>query len=197
MASPASNLFKLARGRARLFSSLAHAPKLRPITHLHRSTCLHAALATYVAGWEAYLEDVTRQSIALLRDPSNLRVSSLIQVLEPHALRAIEKFNTPNHEQSRNLLLNYLGYDPWPDWTWPQRSMGSPQVQLRLNEILRVRHSFPLPNDIPWVVRRGKPGELTVGAVHEQGRLLEHLVTMTDSGLSAHLSSRFGATVSW
>jgi hypothetical protein len=142
MPSPAAVSFTEMLSRVRTFSALAQDRRLRPISRNDSRLYLHAALASLVAAWEAYIERLVTNFFTEsfdLQIPKFVVMHSLLQAL---AQSASEKFHTPHWENSRNLLVTYTGYDPINDWVWIRRAMQGPQVRQRLNEILQVRHSF-------------------------------------------------------
>ena len=58
--------------------------------------------------------DIGRSAVALPMTPA------LFSVIEGRVLTEIRHFSTPNAENSRGLLQG-VGFDPWPHWTWRSR----------------------------------------------------------------------------
>jgi hypothetical protein len=160
----------------------------------------HAALAICVAAWDAYLKGVVTEFYVAVNDPLNPQFHSMTTISKAFADRLKERFNTPNFENARDLIVNCTGYDPYADWVWPRRSMSVLQVQERLNQILRVRHSFahgfPIPT-YPWTQSGGGKVRLTKGAVRDAQALLRHLIVRTDRGLASHIGRAYGISVGW
>lgn len=196
MNSNAAAQFYLARAGARLLINAARKPPTASLSNQHKSACLHASWAMLVAAWEAYLERLIREVQQIITDPSQAKLSAVLALLKLISEKEIMRFNTPNSENSRNLLYRHTGYDPINDWQWATNGMTGIQTRTRLDEILRVRHSFahgfPIPTDIVWVKNRNIQGNLTVGALNSVDRFLSHMVKVTDVGMAKHLINVFG-----
>jgi hypothetical protein len=168
---------------------------------LHKTTCLHAALAMLVAAWETYLERLVREAQQQVSDPANLRLSVTLSLLTSLTEKEIRKFNTPNAENSRNLLFTHTGYDAINDWSWPAGNLNGIQARTRLDEILKIRHSFAhgyaIPTNIAWAKSRNRPGALNLTTLRTVDRFLSYLVRKTDKGLATHLSIKFGILAPW
>lgn len=142
MASPAALKYQLAASRAETLRNAATDKRLRPMPRFDAQVYYHAALAAYVAAWDAYINNLVRDFYDAIADPLDTKFHAIYTVAQKLAERSLSRFNTPNWENTRNLLILCTGYDPIHDWIWTRRGMGSVQVRQRLNEILRVRHSF-------------------------------------------------------
>lgn len=140
MPSQAANLFVQTIDRARKFSALVQDQRIRPLPREDSRIYLHAALASHVAAWESYVERLIDNYFAETSDPQVLKFLAIHSLLQALAKKASQRFNTPHWENTRALLSEYTGYDPINDWIWSKRNMQGPQVRLRLNEILQVRH---------------------------------------------------------
>lgn len=193
--------FLRARDRARLLVAAAGSPPASSPPDAHKASCLHAALAMLVAAWEGYLERLVAEVQQQVTDSTNVRLSSVLALFKAITDREIKHFNTPNAENARNLLYAHTGYDPINDWQWPAGALNGPQCRQRLNEILKVRHSFAhgfaIPTDVQWARHRSTPGKLTVTVLQSVDRFLSHMVKVTDAGMSNHLSVVFGVMASW
>lgn len=196
MSSNAAAQFYLARTGARLLIDAAGLPPPTSPSDQHKSACLHASWAMLVAAWEAYLERLIREVQQIITDPSQAKLSAVLALLKLISEKEIKRFNTPNSENSRNLLYQHTGYDPINDWQWAKVGMTGIQTRNRLDEILRVRHSFahgfPIPTDIVWVKNRNSQGNLNVGTLKSVDGFLSHMVKVTDAGMARHLITVFG-----
>ncbi len=109
----------------------------------------HASLAAFVAAWEAYIENLVRDFFSVTADPLNTKFHAVHTIASEAAEKSLKRFNTPNSENSRCILVQTTGYDPLNDWVWIQRGMNALTTRQRLDEILQARHSFahcfPIP----------------------------------------------------
>lgn len=200
MASRSLREFSAAKRRAQRLATIATDRRLRPLTYLEMEPPLHAALAAYVSGWEAYIEDVTVEFLDVLVTSLDPRASALAKVLRDEAARVGKRFNTPSFQDSRDLVYRFTGYDPMSSMASPRLGMTSAQAQTRLDEVLRVRHAFahgrPLPN-LGWLTRYAQSSRLSQTAVRSVSALLSDLVSGIDTGLASHASSTFGLARVW
>lgn len=160
----------------------------------------HASLAAYVATWEAYISNLVLDFYNVITDSSNPSFDAIYTIAQQATGRAVERFNTPNSENTRNLLSQYTGYDPINDWVWPQRGMGGLQVRERLNEILQVRHSFAHGFDMPaynWTQSPNGKVRLTSKVIQETEAFFKNLVNVTDSGMKTHINQTYGIASIW
>lgn len=168
-----------------------------------RRIIYRASVVMICAAWESYVEELV---ICYYKETSPFK----LMLPNPHhgiaqdlATRFVGRFHTPNSENVRNLLLQYTGYDPWPDWIWPSSRLNSMQCRDRLNEILRVRHSVahgtPLP-PVNWTMsNKGRSG-LSARSAKMCQAFLRQLVAKTDAGMKHHLITRFsslGVSPAW
>lgn len=201
MPSNSAFAFRRARDRARLLVAASRGATGIAVTLDYKDTCLHAALAMLVASWEGYLESVTIETQRLLADPTHQKLTATLSLLSDLASKEIKRFNTPNADNSRNLLLAYTGFDPINAWQWSAGGLNAIQSRQRLDEILKVRHCFAhgasIPTNIHWASNRSQPGHLTKAALRMADRFLTHLVGATDAGMAAHLTTVYGVSVRW
>jgi hypothetical protein len=117
-------------------------------TSLNRGTIVLA-----VATWQAFVQDAA----AALRDaalaelqataPNSGLLQAAMRQWETDLNGAVKKFATPGPDQTVSLL-NRVGFDPRPSWTWPQRGGRGMQdvlvepkhVAKVIEQWLRVRH---------------------------------------------------------
>lgn len=174
--------------------------RLRPMSLDERQVYYHAALTAYVAAWNAYISNLVREFYNLISDPSNPKFNAVCTIAWQAAENALARFNTPNWENARNLLLRYTGYDPIGDWVWVQRGMSGVQVRERLNEILRVRHSFAHGFEMPtynWTRSPSGKVRLTSKGIQETEAFFRNLVMVTDRGMKAHIELTYGLVSIW
>ena len=131
MGSTALGRFYESRKRARRIASIATDRRLRPLTYVDIEPPLHAALAAYVSAWEAYVESVILEFLDVLISTSNPTASAFAKTLRDEAERAIQRFNTPNFDESRNLIYRFTGFDPYSE-------MNSARLGLNSNSTLSV-----------------------------------------------------------
>jgi RiboL-PSP-HEPN len=166
----------------------------------HAQIYYHAALAISVATWDAYLKDVVIEFHAVVANPLNQQFHAMATLSKRSAEFALRRFNTPNFQNSRELLVGCTGYDPYSDWTWRQRSMTVFHVEERLNQILKVRHSFAHGFAIPafaWTQSYSGKVRLTSRAIVDTIALLRHLIKNTDGGLKLHIVSTYKTSLTW
>lgn len=200
MPSPAATKYGVASLRSEMLRALPTNMRLRPMTREQTQVYLHAALAASVASWNAYLSDLVRDFFAESANPLLSQFHSMHTLAKEAAENALGRFNTPNWENSRNLLVQCTGYDPIADWIWPVRSMTTIQVRERLNEILKVRHSFAHGYAIPaysWTQSPTGRVRLTSTTVKDADAFLKNLVSRTDLGMKNHLLAVYGAARLW
>jgi len=163
-------------------------------------TYYHASLAMSVAAWDAYLNRIVLEVLNMVAKPVDTPFHSLHTIAFGFSERALERFNTPNFENSRLLIVSCTGYDPYSDWAWSPRQLGPLQVRDFLNQILQVRHSFAhgfaLPA-YPWTQSRTGKVRLTSAGVTTIEALLKHLIAATDKGLGAHIRTAFDVAIRW
>lgn len=201
MMSPARRKYLATRKSVQLLMDRSSDRRLRPIGAADRETLLHAALASSVGAWEAYLEGLCHDYMTEMADPLNSMYSHMSSTVWALASPLIKRFNTPNYDNSRALLVNVTGLDPINFWSWPNGPQGSAiQAKSRLDEILQVRHSFahgfPVPN-LAWTVSASGGTRLTAGATRDAFSLFGKLVTTTDREMAAHIKRLRGRQPRW
>ena len=199
MGSQSSAKFALAHERALILHRVVGDRRLRPQPANEREAICHAANAAIVAAWNGYIVNLVREFLPAIARPTDISFHAVHTTIGELLELALTRFNTPNAENSRNLLVLYTGYDPINDWAWPQRRMGGPQVRDRLNEILKVRHSFAHGFPIPaysWTQNSSGQTALTKQSVLMTSSFFANLVKRTDKGLLEHMRNVYGVS-SW
>jgi hypothetical protein len=198
--SPAASTYANAAGRIRTLREAAVDRRLPPKLPDEKQVYYHAALAAYVAAWDAYINNLVRNFYDAIDTTSNQRFQAIYTISKQAADRALDRFNTPNAENTRNLLQQYTGYDPIGDWVWTRKRMVGVDVRERLNEILRVRHSFahgfPMPA-YDWTQSRSGRVRLTSEAIRDTEAFLKNLVNVTDIGMKTHILLTYGVATDW
>lgn len=174
--------------------------RLRPMSHDEIQVYYHASLAAHVAAWDAYINNLVRDFYAIIADPLNPIFNAVYTIAKEAAENALKRFNTPDSKNTRDLLVQCTGYNPTGDWIWTQRRMTGLRVRERLNEILKVRHSFAHGFDMPdydWTRSPGGKIRLTSKAIQETEAFFKNLVEVTDKGMKAHIESTYGLANIW
>jgi hypothetical protein len=170
------------------------------LTRREKHSLLGAAFLANVAAWNSYVVTLVPCIYKALSDPVQLRYSHILSLLEAESGQKLGKFNTPNAENTRNLLMSVVGYDPWQDWSCAKRGLNALAARERLNEILKVRHSlahgFSMPS-YKWNQSASGDTRLTLYAVNWSGSFLSHLVMSTDAGIADHIKMTHGLPVNW
>jgi RiboL-PSP-HEPN len=96
-----------------------------------------AAVIMCVSAWEAYIEELVRESLEILRPASP--PLGLWPALNASVRSQLGRFNTPNADQVRLLISDALGLpDVHLSWTW--RNCNSSQAVQRLTVAMDLRH---------------------------------------------------------
>lgn len=198
MPSPAAHKYGEDATRARLLRMAAR-PHRRS-SQRERQVLYGASLAASVAAWDAYVKGVVHDFFQATAVPLMPHVSAHHQLARSMAQRLLDRFNVPNSENVRNLLIATTGYDPWPDWQWSLRSMDSLAIRLRLNEILKARHSvahgFALPS-FTWTVSPRGEMRLTAQVLQWNEAFFANLVRQTDGAISLHVQVTYSVAAPW
>lgn len=200
MPSPAALKYIVTVERIQTLRRTATDKRLRPMLHDEVQVYYHAALAAYVAAWNAYINNLVSEFYNLISDPSNQIFDAVYTIAQQAAENALTRFNTPNWENTRNILVQYTGYDPLGDWGGSQSNMNLEQVRQRLTEILKVRHSFAHGSNMPaynWTESPSGRVRLTSKAIQETEAFFKNLVKVTDKGMKAHIESTYGLANIW
>ena len=200
MPSPAAIKYFDNIRKAEILRKVANDPRLKPISRVEKQIYYHASLTASVATWDAYINNIVREFFNVTFDPSIPKFSILHTIAKNIAEKALRKFNTPNWENTRNLLVQHTGYDPINDWIWSTHNMGVQQVQERLNQILKVRHSFAHGFAVPafsWTQTNAGVVRLTSVALTENEAFFKNLVKQTDKGMKQYIDTIYGTHLTW
>ena len=200
MLSAAALKYMTSVDRIQTLRKTATDKRLRPMSRDEIQVYYHAALTAYVAAWNAYINNLVREFYNLISDPSNQIFDAVYTIAQQAAENALARFNTPNWENTRTLLRQYTGYDPINDWVWTRRGMVGVLVHERLNEILKVRHSFAHGFDTPaynWTQSPSGRVRLTSKAIRETATFFKNLVKVTDRGMKEHIELTYGLASIW
>lgn len=160
----------------------------------------HAALSRLVAAWDGYLNDVIKETLQRLRRPSPTHYSFLLNILDANAAVLLDRFNTPNTQNTKDIFQRCIGLDPCPYWKRPKARQTAYAVGVRLDEILRVRHSiahgFPMPI-FTWNVNSSNVGVITKKTYRSCQSLVCHIATQTDVCIANHVADEFGLKRPW
>ena len=135
MASPAALNYMTAAGRIQTLREAATDKRLPPKLQNEKQVYFHAALAAYVATWDAYINNLVRDFYDEIDRPSNSQFQAIYNISWQATEKALERFNTPNAENTRSLLQQYTGYDPIGDWIWSRRRMVDGGKEYRLHPL--------------------------------------------------------------
>ncbi|AFY80134.1 HEPN domain-containing protein [Oscillatoria acuminata] len=200
MPSPAALKYQSASNTARILRQTASDPRLQPISRNQTQVYYHSALAAFVAAWDAYINELVRNFFAVTANPLDPKFHAVHSIARETASRALERFNTPNADNTRNLLIQYTGYDPIGDWVWSAKNMSGVAVRQKLNEILRVRHSFAHGFSIPafsWTQTATGKVRLTAKGIDEVDGFFKYLVKVTDQGMKQHIETNYSLVLPW
>jgi hypothetical protein len=159
-----------------------------------------AAFVAQVAAWNTYIAGLIPCFYQEVADPRVPAFHAMHTLANAAASFQLGRFYTPNAENTRNLIVYCTGYDPFTDWQWPARGMSALAVRLRLNEILKVRHSLAHGFSMPgyaWTQAASGEVRLTIVVLAWTRVFLTHLVKATDAGLRNHVHTVYGVKPAW
>lgn len=192
MSSPAASTYTTSVSRIRTLRRAATDSRLRPMSLDEIRVYYHASLTAYVAAWNAYIKNLVVDFYNVIVDPSDPKFRAVYTIARQRAENALTRFNTPNAENTRNILVWYTGYDPINTSLWIQRE--------KLDDIVEVRHSFAHGFDMPsntWTQSLSGRGQLTSKAIQGTETFFKNLVSVTDAGMKTHIESTYGLTSIW
>lgn len=116
--------------------------KLKGVASLQRfatAAISRAVVVVCISAWEAYIEEVVRESLQALHDP--MPHSGLAQALDELLRADLDRFNTPTAGNVRLLLRQTVGVrDIRRSWYWP--GMTIVQTSSELGQALAFRHQI-------------------------------------------------------
>ena len=203
MASQAYSKFNELILKANLLSQHAGKLKLKKDAPA-KAVFLHAALATQVAAWDVYVKALALEYFSAITNVSDVRFMELHTLCKQAMTEAKDKLNTPNSENSRVFLVKYTGFDPWSSWGGVKFGSNtltsSLVVRERLNEILKLRHSFAHGFAMPifnWNQNTNGAAYLTCHVVRSTSNFFASLCKSTDSAMSLHISVQHRVPRPW
>lgn len=194
---------------SKYFGAIAHAHSLSKCANNKRGRGsarhlsqghYHAALTANVAAWEAFVENAIRHFLHISARPHEPHYHLIHTALVEIAEQELEKFNTPNAENSRRILMRYTGVDPWSHWIWPARGFNALQVRVLHDEILKVRHSFAHGLSLPaysWLLDGNRLPRFTQNNLQTVNAHFNNLVVRTDRAIRLQLKTIFGTDAGW
>ncbi|WP_411837922.1 HEPN domain-containing protein [Paracoccus sp. ME4] len=189
MSSLAHAAFSDALRLGRTLQSAAHDVRTRPISHQRKSDFLHASLAAYVAAWDSYVNAVVREFLKETSNTLDSDFSARSGLLLDFVEAALNRFNTPNSDNTRRLLIQCTGYDPIGDWVWHERGLSGLDTRNFLDQILKVRHSFAHGFALPsfdWTKTPKGKLRLNKSSLEVVEKFFIFLVDVIDQRLSSH-----------
>lgn len=112
------------------------------------SSVNRAVIVLAIASWQAVVQDMARYLLRTGMPPPADPNYGFARLIEGQVKRELDRFSTPNAENTRNLL-RLVGFDPRTYWTWnaPGRGnkvvpLGPAQVEENLRDWLNVRHAI-------------------------------------------------------
>ena len=192
MSSPAALKYTASANRIQTLHRTATDRRLLPMSHDEIQVFYHAALTAYVAAWNAYIKNLVGDFYDVIADASDPKFRAIYIIARGRAENALTRFNTPNAENTRNILVWHTGYDPINTLFWIQRR--------KLDDIVEVRHSFAHGFDMPsntWTQSLNRQGRLTNWGIHETKDFFKNLVEVIDKGMKVHIESTYGLASIW
>jgi hypothetical protein len=101
------------------------------------------AVVLIVAAWQSFIQDTAQALVDRLAVAKNDPAYPTFRVIKSAASSAIDRFSTPNAENTQELLRS-LGLDPCPVWNWKagQDTVTQQVAHDRMNGWLQVRHAI-------------------------------------------------------
>ncbi len=91
MPSPAALKYSIAVGHIRTLRRTATDSRLRPTSRDEKQVYYHAALAAYVAAWNAYISNLVRNFYNVIAEPLNLKFDAVYTLAKGTAENALTR----------------------------------------------------------------------------------------------------------
>lgn len=135
----AGHLLSLLRDSDHLYDASGQLPSGTAGRPLRVAALNRAVVVTSVSAWEAYIEELVRESLNSLR-PAGPPLG-VWPVLNASVRSQLGRFNTPNTENVRMLISDGIGLqDIQTSWTW--QNCTSAQAVQRLAVAMTLRHQI-------------------------------------------------------
>ena len=145
-----------------------------------------AVVVTAVSAWEAYVEELVRESLVALRPAAP--PLGLWPALNATVRGQLGRFNNPNVENVRLLLSDALGLaDIQVSWAW--QNCTTPQAVQRLTAAMKLRHEIAHGVNPRPVVSTFYASRLP--------HFFDRLGRCTDRAVRDHLVAVLGITHPW
>src|SRR6266545_1183089 len=133
------NLLPLLRDAAHLCIASGQLPVGVPERSFRVAALNRAVVVTCASAWEAYIEELVRESLNVLRPPAP--PLGLWPALNATVRGQLGRFNNPNTENIRILISDALGLqDVQTAWAW--QNCTSVQAVQRLADAIALRHQI-------------------------------------------------------
>ena len=145
-----------------------------------------AAVVMCVSAWEAYVEELIRESVEALRPvpPSTGTWPSL----NAYASGAIGRFNTPNAANVERLIRDCIGV-PSVTASWSWQNTTPDQAKQRLDDALDLRHQIAHGVNPRPTVHNFYSSQLP--------QFIRKLSRCTDAAVRSHLVTAYGLSTPW
>ena len=171
----------------------------------------HAGVVMSIGAWESYVENVLQETIHVLssqlQGPGGGPAPPWAQLTFAAAMRSVQnkisQFNTPNAENVKRLFEEGIGFNPWPHWSWleKRRQWNQREMQVRLNDWLKIRHGIAhgagLPANIAWIKDKNGNPRLNKNLLKECRSFVARLARQTDDAMHAFLVNEYGIVNPW
>ena len=133
------HLLSLLRDCDNLDDASGQLPLAIPGRPLRVAALNRAVVVTSVSAWEAYIEELVRESLVALRPPPPHL--GLWPALNASIRSQLGRFNTPNADNVRMLISDAIGLqDVRASWAW--QNCTSAQAVQRLTTAMTLRHQI-------------------------------------------------------